>query len=208
MISGPGRALCIIASLGNDISCDSAVTLSCQYRTDVTNKPYSLGGANVVWTVVASVKERVPAFPWVKNCSECPTPILSTSQKLAHCANMQFSVTKTSFWQVILKIPLLFFISFRVFLATETYKVRWYYVCSEFLEKWPIMTQLWAGWSVLMKTFHLTGWMSQHSLQMWGSENPHEYFEHDQDSPYVQYLQQCEKEKSMCHSSLWSSQQW
>jgi len=34
---------------------------------DVTNKPYILGGTNVLWTVVAPVMEKVPAFLWVKN---------------------------------------------------------------------------------------------------------------------------------------------
>jgi len=48
MTSGPGNALCVIASFGNDTSCDSVVTHSRQYRTDVTNKPCTVGGTDIL----------------------------------------------------------------------------------------------------------------------------------------------------------------
>ena len=47
MTSEPGNALCVIVSFGN-ISCDSSVAHSRQYRMDVTNKPRALGGTNVL----------------------------------------------------------------------------------------------------------------------------------------------------------------
>jgi len=52
-------------------------------------------------------------------------------------------------------------------------------------------------WSVLMKAFHLTGCMSRHSLQMWWSKNPHEYFVYDRDSPYVRICSSVNR-KSLC----------
>lgn len=72
---------------------------------------------------------------------------------------MQFSVTKTSVWQVILKVALL--CSFHLkYIATEK-QMRWSGITFD-------QSSLKGGhWSVLMKAFHLTGCMRQHSLQMW-----------------------------------------
>ena len=55
-----------------------------KYRTDVTNKPCTLGGTNVLWTVVASVKERVPASLWVKNMYKTSDTQL-TNKKPTRC---------------------------------------------------------------------------------------------------------------------------